>query len=72
MMTLKIWIEKTKIMQIMKKKGYKRSSAWGKGISSNIDFIGRLGAMHSDVHSHDDRIVDCRIVYVIFLIVVKT
>ncbi|CAN7077751.1 unnamed protein product [Brassica oleracea var. botrytis] len=36
----------------MDKKGYKRSSTWCKGISSNIDLIGRLGAMQSDVHSH--------------------
>ncbi|WZZ00206.1 hypothetical protein YC2023_072534 [Brassica napus] len=29
-------------MQIMEKKGYKRSSAWCKGVSSNMDLIGRL------------------------------
>ena len=33
-------------------KSYKRSSAWCKGVSSNFDLIGRLGAMQSNMHSH--------------------
>ena len=40
------------IMQIMEKMGYKKFSAWCKGVSSNMDLIGRLGAMQLDVHSH--------------------